>query len=391
LWDAAIEGFLFGAGFLWSSHQAVAHRGNVALLVGALVVSLLLVELLTRVLLPPAPGFAGAGGPHPLRIDGWRPDPWEILAKDLVCSVVYGDGYAPILDLSRAPRDVMTPQTFSPRADATRRVLHLGNSMPFGFGVRREETVTAALERLEPGVQHINAAVPATAPDAYLAGLKRWVETHPIDLVVMHVYEAHDLDSLDSLYPCCDWQSLLVYDSAGATLRCAEATEPDRGHVGWMRLRYHHPPPYLLRALVPASAAASYLTALMVFEPSFLVDQPLITRLDHLEAILRSARDLLAARHIPFVVDVVPAHTWLDRLELREHHAPRIVERAQRAGVPALDGSDVFRRAVVEGEPLFLEHDVHFSAMGNALWASWLHEHLAAAVPSSPRRHEDPE
>jgi hypothetical protein len=56
LWDAAIEGFLFGAGFLWTSHRALAHGVNVALLAGSVVVSLLLVELLSRVFLPPPPG-----------------------------------------------------------------------------------------------------------------------------------------------------------------------------------------------------------------------------------------------------------------------------------------------------------------------------------------------
>ena len=120
----------------------------------------------------------------------------------------------------------------------------------------------------------------------------------------------------------------------------------------------------------------------MVLEPEFLVDQPVSTRLDHLEAILRSARDLLAAHRIPFVVDVVPTRPWLEELSTRQHYASMIVERAQRAGVPALDGSDVFRSAVVGGQRLFLDEpgDIHFNAAGHALWASWLHEQLAAAA-----------
>jgi hypothetical protein len=384
LWDAAIEGFLFGAGVLWTSHRALAQGDKVALLVSSVVVSLLLVELLCRVLLPPPPAFSSNGGPM-LLIDGLRLDPLDLVAMDLACSVAYGDRYAPILDLSHALRDVVTPRTFSPRPDATRYVLHLGDSMAFGFRLLRGETVTAVLERLEPGVQHINAAIPGTAPDAYLAELKSWVEAHHIDLVVMHVFEGNDLYGLDGLFPCCDWQSLLVYGSAGATLRCAQATEPDLSHAGWMRLRYHNPPPYLLRALVGTSAAASHLAAMMVLEPAFFVDQPMSTRLDHLQAILRSARDLLAAHHIPLVVDVVPVRTWLETLATWDRYAPEIVERAQRAGVPVLDGSAVFRNAVVGGQQIFLEdpQDIHFNAAGHALWASWLREQLAAAVPPS--------
>jgi hypothetical protein len=312
-------------------------------------------------------------------------DPMDLLAMDLVCLVAYGDRYAPILDQSRSQRDVVTPQTFSPRPDATRYALHLGDSMAYGFRLPREEAVTAALERLEPGVQHINAAIPGTAPDAYLAELKRWVETHRIDRVVMHVYEGNDLYGLDGLFPCCDWQSLLVYDSAGATLRCANPSKPDLSHAGWRRLRYHNPPPYLLRALVGTSVAASHLAASMVLEQTFSVDQPMDTRLDHLEAILRSARDLLAAHRIAFVVDVVPTRAWLEALNTWDRHAPEIVERARRAGVPVLDGSDVFRSAVVGGQQLFLDdpQDIHFNAAGSALWAKWLHEQLPAVVPPS--------
>jgi hypothetical protein len=383
LWDAAIEGFLFGAGVLWTAHRALAHGGKVALLVSSVVLSLLLVELLSRVFLPPPPGFSTDSGPRPLLVDGLRLDPLDILEMDLVCSVVYGDGYAPMSSLSGALREVVTPQTFSPRPGATRYVLHLGDSLAFGFRLPREQTLTAGLERLEPGVQHINAAIPGTAPDAYLAELKSWIEAHRIDLVVMHVYEGNDLYGLDGLFPCCDWQSLLVYGSAGAILRCARATEPDVSHSGWMRVRHHNPPPYLLSALVGTSAAASHLAAQMLLEPSFGVDQPMSTRLDHLEAILRSARDLLTAHHIPFVVDVVPTRTWLETLSTWDRWAPQIVERAQRAGVPVLDGSAVFRSAVVSGQQLFLEdpQDIHFSAAGHALWANWLHEQLAAAAP----------
>ena len=53
---------------------------------------------------------------------------------------------------------------------------------------KRDRTVTAELERLEPGVEHINAGIPGTAPDAYLAVLQRWLASikqrfkHPMEL-----------------------------------------------------------------------------------------------------------------------------------------------------------------------------------------------------------------
>jgi len=390
LWDAVLEGLFFGAGLLWAAHRALEKGRNVVLLASSSVVSLMLLELLCRLFLPPPPGFPSSAGPHLLLADALRGDltrqPWDTLSKELVCSIVYGDQYPGILDLNNAQRDIVTPRTFTPRSDAPRRVLHLGDSMAFGFGLARNETFTADLERLEPGVQHINGAIPGTAPDAYLAVLKRWIATHEIDLVVMHVYEGNDLDGLDSHYPCCDWQSLLVYDAAAAGLRCATATAPDFSHAGWQWLRYHEPPPYLVRALIGSSSAAAYLGAVMAREPYFLVDQSTDTRLAHLESILRAARDALAARHIPFVVAVVPTRTWLETLATWQHYAPGILDAAQRAGVPALDGSQVFRDAVVRGQNLFFDHpaDIHFSANGHAVWAKWLHEQLAAGLPPTP-------
>ena len=388
LWDAGLEGLLFGFGVLWSAHRALAEGRNLLLLASSLTVSLFGLELCARLFLPPPPGFPMRGGPHLLLADALRGDltsqPWDTLSKDIVCSIVYEDEYPGILD-GGAARDVVTPRNFVPRPDVRRRVLHLGDSMAFGFGLNRDETLTADLERLEPGVQHINAAIPGTAPDAYFAVLERWIATHEIDLVVMHIYEGNDLDGLDSHYPCCAWQSLLAYDAGGAALRCPTATAPDLGRAGLTWLRYHNPPPYLVRALIGTSSAAAYVGAAMAREPYLLVDQPTSTRLEHLEAILRSARDVLAARHIPFVVDVLPTRTWLENLQTWQHHGPAILDAAHRVDVPALDPSGPLRDAVVHGQHLFFENgDIHHNADGQALLATWLHEQLAAGLPTTP-------
>jgi len=381
LWDAGVEGLLFGAGVLWSAHRVLQEKRDVLLVVSSLVASFCLLELASRLFLPPPPGFPTKGGPHLLLASALRNathQPWDSLCKDIVCSVVYGDQYSPIFDISASQREIVTPRNFTPRGGATYRVLHLGDSMAFGFGLPRNETFTAVLESLQPNVQHINAAVPGTAPDAYLGVMRRWIASHKIDLVVMHIYEGNDLDGLDSQYPCCDWQSLLVYDGGVAALRCAQAVAPDLGHAGLTWLRYHNPPPYLVRALVDTSSAAAHLAAALTLEPFFLVDQPTQTRLEHIELILRAARKELEARHIALVVDVLPARTWLETLVTWQHHAPAIVATAQRAGVPVLDASDVYRDAVVNGQKLFFDHpaDIHFAAKGHSLLATWLHERL---------------
>jgi hypothetical protein len=378
LWDAAQTGLLIGLGLSWSAHRLFDDGRNVLLLGSATIFGAMMIELGARLFLPPPPGFPIQHGPHLLLADALRGDltrqPWDTLSKDLVCSIVYGDGYRGIFDSGRVRRDIVTPRTFEARP-AARRVLHLGDSMAFGFGLARGETFTAELDRLQSGVQHINAAIPGTAPDAYLALLDSWIEAHRIDAVVMHVYEGNDLDGLDSVYPCCDWQSLLVYGGDGAALRCRQPTQPALGRAGFTWLRYHTPPPYLLRAAIGSSSAAAHIAAAMNREPYFLFEQPFATRLGHLEQILRTARATLEARGIAFAVHVLPARSWLEASETWQRHGPSIVEAAQRAGVSALDTSDVLRTAVAGGQSLFFENrDIHFNANGHRLLAKWLHE-----------------
>lgn len=385
-WDSAVEATLVGIGVLWGGHRALADGLNVVVLATALAVSFLGVEVLARLFLPPPPGFPTRAGIHLLLADALRSgathQPWDTLCKDIVCAIIYGDEYPGIYDLTETQHGVVVPRTFAPRAGASRRVLHLGDSIAFGFGLPRDQTITAELERLEPGVEHVNAGIPGTAPDAYLAVLQRWVASFDVDVVVMHVYEGNDLDGLDARYPCCGWQPLLTYENGTAALRCAHGTAPDYGRAGWAWLRDHNPPPYLLRALVGTSAAAAHIAAAMARESYVLADQPLETRLEHLEAILRGARDLLATRRIPFVVDVVPARSWVEDNMDWQHYGPRILDVARRLGIAALDGAEVFHDAAAHGEKLFFENgDIHFNGAGHMLWARWLHRQLSAVVP----------
>jgi len=385
LWDSAVEAALFGVGVLWAGHRALADAISVAVLATGTVVSLLALEVLARLFLPPPPAFPTRAGVHLLLADALRScatnQPWDTLCKDIVCAITYGDEYRTIYDADEARHDIVTPRKFSPRGGVGRRVLHLGDSIAFGFGVPRDQTLTAELERLEPGVQHINAGIPGTAPDAYLAVLQRWLESHEIDVVVMHVYEGNDLDGLDSRYPCCRWQPLLTYEDGIAALRCAHGTDPDFGRAGWAWLRDHNPPPYLLRVWIGTSAAAAHVAAAMSRESYMLADQPLETRLAHLESILRTTRDVLAARGIRFVLDVVPARSWIEDGMEWQHYGPRILDVARRLDIAALDGSEALRAAAAHGQKLFFENgDIHFNAAGHLVWARWLHDKLRPVV-----------
>jgi hypothetical protein len=60
--------------------------------------------------------------------------------------------------------DILTPRRFVPRPQALERVLHVGDSMTFGFGVDRDRAFPSVLARLEPGTEHINAAFQTPRP-----------------------------------------------------------------------------------------------------------------------------------------------------------------------------------------------------------------------------------
>jgi hypothetical protein len=395
IWDAALEFILLCSGMLVAFQRAVASWRDVLLAACALLVSLFLLELACRFVLPAPPVFAITGGAHVFLEDALRADPElqpaDTRSKEIVCSVVYGDEYPGVLGLP-PDRSLVLPATYRPRPGVTRRVLHLGDSMLFGLGVARDETFTAVLERLEPGVEHINGGIYGTAPDAYLALLRRWLAMHPVDEVIMYPFEGNDVCDVDGPYPCCDWQPLLSYGSDGVSLRCAKPTPPDLHHATWTWLRYNSPPPYLLRVLIGHSAAAAYVSAVLVVTgqaSSLITPNTDEARLTHIEAIFRAARAETRARDIPFVVVVLPTRQRLEdpRRSGDGGMAQALVDAAHRAGVPALDASEVVRSGMARGTPLFLgpkeQRNVHFNADGHALVGQWLHSELNAVVAGS--------
>ncbi len=389
LWDAVVEGALVGVGLTIAAHRALARRADVTLLLASVVAGLGLFEAASRLFLPPPPGFPIEGGPHLLLADairaGTRTHSWDLRSKELVCSIVYEDRYPGILDAA-GEHDIPTPRTFVPRRDAARRVLHVGDSMTFGIGVDRGETFVAGLGHLEPAVEHVNAGIPGTAPDAYLSVLERWAAVQRIDTVVMYVFEGNDVDGLDDRYPCCSWEPLLAYDRGGARLRCPEPAPVDLHAAGATWLRYNSPPPFLVRAFIPYSSAAGHVAAAVVDAMTHMprgVDQPTDVALSHLEAIVRSARDDLRERGVGFAVVVLPSRDWVEGAPRSEHLAPRIMDVCRALEVAAVDASAFLRDERLRGSRSFMPMptDPHFSAAGHAALAGWLHGALAAALP----------
>jgi hypothetical protein len=418
LWDGVTEGVLCGAGILWAAHHLCADPRHVALAAGAFVAGFVFLEVAVRLFLGTPTAYPVEGGPHffladalrttapdapvfrregipdflarnALRADLARPGedtppterpPAPMLTTELVCSIVYGAAYHGVLDVSRE-HTVIFPDRFTPRPDAARHVLHIGDSMVFGANVPREQTFTADLEKLEPDTQHINGGISGMAPDDYLVLLSAWLDRHHVDLAVMYLFAGNDLSGLDAPHPCSNWQSLLVYEGVDARLRFPDAPRSD-GEIGLTWLLINSPLPYLGRALIVAHSAAAAFMGSALASWSALGAHPNFQQVafNHLESILRSARDHLRERHIPFVVVVLPSVEAMGRSHDAFDFATQVLAIARRLGVPALDATDPIRDALARGEnPVQGDHS-HFNEAGHWLMANWLHERLATAA-----------
>jgi hypothetical protein len=243
--------------------------------------------------------------------------------------------------------------------------------------VARDQTFTVRLDELEPDVQHLNGGISGMAPDDYLVVLRRWVERQPVDLAVIYLFAGNDLNGMDAPHPCSAWQSILTYDDGTARLRYPSAPQTARG-LGAQWLLYNSPLPYLLRAMIAGgSVAAAFVGAAFDSWVTGAIWARGNEPVEHLEAILRSARDELRERNIGFVVVVFPAARAIGIPDGPSDYLSRNVrEVTARLGIPVLDATDVIRESLARGEDPIQSDGSHFNEEGHRLIARWLHAHL---------------
>ncbi len=385
VWDAGVVAVLLVVGLLVALHRAFADPRNLVLSVGASVFGLLLLELAGRLVLPPPPAFPSQSGPELFLSDALRVSAQSgmsaTVGQQLVCRLIYG----PPAAADSTPALIPFAESYVPRAGVSARVLHLGDSVVYGNTV--DGRFTDDLAKLEPNVEHINAAVFATAPDAYISIMRRWVAQQPIDAVVMHL-NPNDTLEIDGPYPCAGWHSLLVYDDGVPHLRYATDHSGDPNPL--RLLLQNSPPPYLLRAAVRFSASAAHGAAACVQlgrrfgYASATGDYDL--GVAHIEMILRAARDELRARHIALVAEIL--HFRFDA-EAGVHQT-NLKAIPEKLGIVTLDSWDPLIASLARGEQPFTNAggptDSHFSAAGHAMMAKWLHEQLPAAIEQARSR-----
>lgn len=373
-WDCVFEGLLLGIGVLVGGHRWFEDWRQVGLTPMSIVLTMCLIEACARWWLPNPPAFPLQEGPHLFLADALLANRmiqgWDMGSNEVVCSAVYGDRYRRRLN-TLADDNLTLPQNYSPRDGASRHVLHVGDSMVYGLGVRSDQRFTSLLEQSDPTTQHINAGLPGTAPDSYAAVIRPWVDAHPIDMVVMYLYEANDYAGLDSPSPCCKFEPILSYDGGRAALRCATPYALDLEGIRLDWLRIISPPPYVLRALLPYSRVAATAAAALVARrvSSDVSDATQAT----LDTIMQTAADELRSRRIAFVTVLLPNPPKDATEPYPGHFGMRMMESARKAGVPVFDANAPLRAGLKAGvRPFLSENDVHYSPAGHRLMAEWL-------------------
>jgi lysophospholipase L1-like esterase len=275
------------------------------------------------------------------------------------------------------------------RTPGRARIVMLGDSITFGYGVRDGETFSAVMETLDPRLEVVNLGVQGYGTDQELLKLEREGFAYAPDVVVLNVCLANDL--LDNA------SSRSIYD--GVYPKPYFRLEDGRlvevaGHVGLSPLR---------RLALLLSQRSALFNALLDLtrvdraryqrelagraegepaEPAFTVTFALVRRMD---AVTRARGAGFVALLYPSLRDFIRpsrrATRFLEAPELRGVKVIDLLPRFQVAGFTA----DTFPRYSLDG-------NLHLTAEGHRLAARLILEVLAqqgllrAAAPpgSSP-------
>ena len=316
--------------------------------------------------------------PHPARMFALAPERDQLfVGRDFTTRVIIGpDGF-------RVPAGAPGARAGGPR------VLALGDSMTFGYGVEAEESWPEVLEVLlrkddHPDVEVINAGVVAYAPDQQLDQLRELLPRLRPDLVVLGLYPGNDL------------AEVMLHGSAppmqvspeGALLEMATESDLHPNPFGlWLstHLRLYS---YLRVKVYRALTVFGFIEKPVLYHPAYFADalgytdayeenwEVLEGLLEEMAAETRASGARLLLAVIPMDVQVSKKY-WphfqdlgftLAPVMLREARPQSRLHRfAAGAGIRMRDLLPVFRAHT--GERLYFDHDPHLTPAGQALVA----------------------
>ncbi len=377
-----------GLGLAVGGAADLSRRGfaRLGLTLGASLLALLLFEGVARVALPRPPAFADPAGQSLFFLPE---STGRGFFGDVICRAVYPGHYPELFEARSRPAQ-----------GAERVVLHVGDSMAAGYGLRADgdyfgggepEAYPVLLNGSEASVVHVNAAIPTAGLDHYLLIVRAWLPRLRVSGVVVHFFLGNDLSDIDAGSICCREETWLVYGADGPRARCPE---PQTGLAPLATPRRARGP-FLARLLAPWSEAAAH--ALLAFDRLFGARLPAddaVTRRTHLEAIFAALKADCDRAGVPLALVIVPYRWALEEPDPQASEAWRLREtllaEGAKLGVAVLDPWMDFEAAVKAGGEeaswyaSLVPRDIHFSAKGNRWMADWLAPRLAAALRLRP-------
>jgi len=364
-----------------------------AMVLGAVLLTLVLLEIGARTVLPFPPVFpdirlAKLATTAPFTTD------------QEACTLLYPDSY---------------PSAFAERAasaeEGKRLVLHLGDSMVYWWGgVKPEESTIGVLNRLDENVSHVSAAVAGTGPEYHLLIARRWLQRLHPDLVVLHICLTNDVAELGRAWPCCDDLPLLVKTPDGPKARCEVPRNSDDWGFLLQEAINKSPPPFLVRVATDVSLFARHLGNIFIKISSMAhrtdTGPVYSNNIESFLELVRVLRDELRTKGIPLVVVLTPYRSALDHnmphRDKKEQQLREMQQAIESLSIPVLNAQERFAQAAREPgfEELFLNDisfDIHLSIQGHNMEAHWLYENLYQAagwrdlVPGSAGQKEPKE
>jgi hypothetical protein len=309
-----------------------------------------LAEGVARLLLPSwRPSTAERGHfwqPHP--VYGWSHRPGEV-----------GRFTGPSWDVEvrindQGLRDV--EHAVARSSEASPRVLLLGDSFGWGFGVENDEMLSARLAQRCPSREFINASVSGWGSDQQYLYYREEGKRYQPETVVMLIY-GNDLVELSSGrmygYP----KPYFVAQGKGLALRNVPVPERSVGQRIYTELASNS---FVVNRLLSVTRIGVAIDVAGLRKPNLVVN----------ELLLRGFAQELRRAGVELRWVLVPMDPSLSKLY-------RAIARAE--GVPILDLSPVFAEAA-EGETLTLPGDPHWNAAGHRLAARAVASDLGCAT-----------
>ncbi len=364
------------------------------LLLGSLVLSLLLGEGVVRALYEPQskeiPGFRLTESPH-YQLDpelGWVPRPLvegSHIGKRGATSTFSTN--------SLGLRDAEHPLD---RVENTRRIVVVGDSFTWGFGVNDGELFPDVLEELLPRTEVVNLGVTAYALPQEVAYFKRLGVRFDPDILIVALTQ-NDIALLDQGLPP---ENTEHGQREGSP---TPESDSDRGSAFSRLKQTIEGRSALYRLVVDAVNSNRALVKLLVrigvkdslagfdeMDPNIspaLKDYPaeLSAAWEAMLDDLRELRALTSEKGIRLIVALVPALQTVDARQLEkslrysefetsdldvDKPYRALVEFAGREGIEIVNPVGAFRDRLESGDELYLQRDMHFNANGHFLFAS---------------------